>query len=516
MKYITSNIKRVVAFSMTVLFSLIFNSCENSLDLTNPNQPTPDSFWRDGTDAESGLISVYASLPTVHLFGRLGTGVFLIQRSDIANTFPQDNVNNAGTFSAHPDYPRMREVWPELYRIVASANQVIGRVPDIDMDGTRKTEILGEAHFLRGFAFFYLLNLWGAVPMPLVEAQSLEDIFLPASSEAEIWATIESDFSTAQKNLPSDNSLPRGEVGRPTWAAATGMLGKALLFQDKWTQAAAEFKKIVDADDYTLVSDFSLNSSEAGNNNAESLFEIQLDGNASGGWGSAGNNAWRGQGWEADIAPRGYTSQQSMAVNQWVLDLFLAQTTNANGEDPRAAATIIWDYPGAKVYQDDFADAFQGDDLNRVWVRKYLNFDPDHLDALTPGSWAGSTSNLRMLRYADVLLMYAEAENEANGGSAAAHDAINEVRGRADMPDYVGLDQASLRTAIRDERVRELAIEGHRWFDLKRWGILEERFSDGTFKSNSRGVWEAKHEYLPIPRPDVESNPNLEQNPLWK
>ncbi|WP_168796421.1 RagB/SusD family nutrient uptake outer membrane protein [Flagellimonas onchidii] len=506
-------IKKVIAFSMAILFSATFNSCEEDLELINPNQPTPDSFWMTADDAEGGLVSVYAGLPTIGMFGRMMTGIHLIHRSDIANTFPQAFVNDAGTFSVTPDNPRLNELWTGIYSIISPANQVIARVPDIEMDAGRKAEILAEAHFVRGFIYFYIVNLFGEAPMPLSEALGLEDLFLPKSSETELWATVESDLRMAQNGLPQ--TPPRGEVGRATWGAVTAMLGRALLYQGKWGDAATEFKKIIDSGLYTLTADYNENFTETGVNNVESVFEIQLDGNPNGGWGPGpGGDNWRGQAWEPDIAPRGYTSQQSMSVNQWVLDLFLAQTTNGGLEDPRAAHTLIWDYPGAMVYQDAFADAFTGDDLTKVWVRKYLNFENE--GSLSPGSWSGDTNNFRIARLADILLMYSEAENEVSGGSASALDALNQVRARVDMPAYAGLDQSALRDAIRDERVRELAIEGHRFFDLKRWGILSERFGTGSeFKSNSGAVYSDKFEFLPLPRRDVDSNPNLDQNPLY-
>lgn len=111
--------------------------------------------------------------------------------------------------------------------------------------------------------------------------------------------------------------------------------------------------------------------------------------------------------------------------------------------------------------------------------------------------------------------MYAEAENEVSGGSLSAHNALNEVRARVNMPAANGLGQAQLRQAIRDERVKELALEGNRFFDLNRWGIAADRFEQNPeFRSNSLGVFvRGKHEYLPIPAQDVESNPNLNQNP---
>lgn len=498
---------------ITVLSVLTLSNCTNDLDLTNPNSPTPESFWQDESHAELGLTAVYAPLPTIPLFGRILTGIHLVHRSDIANPFPQSNVNDAGALSVRAENPRNREIYSEFYNMVARSNQVINRVPDIDMDEARKKEIMGEAHFLRGLAYFYIVNLWGTSPLSLEEVNSLEDLFLPNSTLEQTWASIISDFTIAQTNLPIDGSSPKGEAGRATWGAATGFLGRSYLYIEDFSNAKLELQKVIDLGVYELTENYNDNFTEEIENTKESLFEIQYDGNATGGWGGSGGNVYRAQAWEADVAPRNYSSQQSMSVNQWVLDLFLSEQTVNGEEDPRAKATLLWNYPGAVIYQDVFAEKMLGDDLNRVWVRKYLNFRREN--SLTPGSWQGATNNWKIFRYADVLLMFAEAENEVNGGSSSAHDALNEVRDRVDMANITGLNQSQLRQAIRDERVRELAIEGNRMFDLNRWGIAADRFEQNPeFRSNSQGVFiRGKHEYLPIPSQDVESNPNLEQNP---
>ena len=506
-----SNIRIFISLAIVGFFSL--NNCTDNLDLVNPNSPTPESFWQNEDHAEGGLTAVYAPLPTIPMFGRILVGLHLIHRSDIANPFPQSNVNEAGAFTARPENPRIREIYTEWYKMVARSNQVINRVPDIDMDAARKKEIMGEAHFLRGMANFYIVNIWGTSPLSLEEAIGLDDLFLPNSTVEQTYAAVINDFTIAQANLPQDGSLPKGEIGRATWGAATAFLGRSYLSIQDFTKAATEFKKVIDSGVYGLSENYNDNFTEEISNTKESLFEIQYDGNPTGGWGGSGSNVWRAQAWEADVAPRRYSSQQSISINQWVLDLFLSEQTIDGQEDPRAKATVLWNYPGAMIYQDVFAEKMLGDDLNMVWARKYLNFRREN--SLTPGSWAGASNNWKIFRYADVLLMYAEAENEVSGGSLSAHNALNEVRARVNMPAANGLGQAQLRQAIRDERVKELALEGNRFFDLNRWGIAADRFEQNPeFRSNSLGVFvRGKHEYLPIPAQDVESNPNLNQNP---
>ena len=505
--------KERVYIALVLSCFFMFNSCTEELDVTNPNSATPESFWQTADHAEGGVIATYASLPTIPMFGRILVGIHLIHRSDIANPFPQSNVNDVGALQVRPENPRLIEIYSEWYKMISAANQVINRVPDIEMDATRKAEILAEAHFLRAFGHFYTVNLWNTSPLILEEVDGLESVFTPNSTPEATYASIISDFAIAQAGLPQDGTPPRGEVGRATWGAATAFLGRAYLYTGDFASAAAEFRKVIDSGVYQLNENYNDNFTEELSNTPESIFEIQYDGNETGTWGGAGGNVWRAQAWEADIAPRNFSSQQSMSVNQWVLDLFLSEQTIDGQEDPRARFTLLWNYPGAMIYQELFVDSFLEDDLDRVWVRKYLNFRRN--TALEPGSWAGATNNWKIFRYADLLLMSAEAENEVSGASQAAFDALNEVRARANMPAAAGLSQADLRQAIRDERVKELAIEGNRMFDLNRWGIAADRFEQNPqFRSNSQGVFvRGRDEFLPIPAQDVNSNPNLVQNP---
>lgn len=432
-------------------------------------------------------------------------------RGDDVNPYPAQEVNDVGTFAVANTDNRVAEGWGELNAIVARANQVLANVPNIKMDETRKKQILGEAYFLRAFSHFYLLNMWGNIPLIAKPANTLEDILVPQSSTADVWASIKSDLKQAQASLPDK---PK-DVGRATSGAATALLGKAHLYTKDWAMAAAEFKKIIDGGAYKLVANYQDNSLSTTNNNAESIFELQYQSSSTGNWGPSGTpNPYRGQAWEPDIAPKGYTSQAGTTINRWVFDLFMKEKTTTGAIDPRAFATMIWNYPGAKVYQDDFTKAFTGSDANNVLVRKYLNFD--RTSSLTPGSWAYATNNRRMIRLGDVLLMYAEAENEANGPTAAAYAAINQVRTRATMPGIKpGLSKDTFREAVRNERVLELTAEGDRFLDLLRWGIAADVFTKNpALRSNSGGQFQAnKNEYLPIPQNDINTNPQLKQNP---
>jgi len=497
-----------------ISFLVLLAKCSSkNLEISNPNALPVTAFWKTADDAEKGLVSCYGPLTSIQGWGRMLGAILTIQRGDDVNPFPSTGVQDVGTFLAVPNDGRVAEGWGELNAIVARANAVLFNVPNITMDDAEKTRILGEAYFMRALAHFYLLNMWGHIPLITKPIEKLDDLFVEQASQQDVWASIIADAKDAQSRLPE--TVAAKDVGRATWGAATALLGKAYLFTQDWTNAAAEFKKIIDKPTlYQLVPNYQDNFLESGNNNTESIWELQYQSTPTGNWGTSGTaNPLRGQAWEPDIAPVGFTSQGTTTVNQWVFDLFMEQKTIDNKIDPRAYATLLWNYPGAKVYQESFQTALNGDNLNKIWIRKYLNYD--RTSSLTPGSWGYANNNRRMIRLADVLLMYAEAENEAAGPDADAYAAINRVRARANVPDITaGLSKDNFRAAVRRERVLELSVEGDRVFDLLRWGTIDDVFTGHPeYRSNSGGVFvKGKHEYLPIPQNDINANPKLKQN----
>lgn len=504
----------VLALVVGVL-SLGLASCDSSdpLDVQDPNRLTPESFWKSAEDAKKGVMATYGPLTTIQGWGRMMGAILTIHRGDIVDVNPQPNVYDTGTFTVGPSLPRLEEGWSELFAIVARSNQVLANVPDIEMEQDLKDRYIGEAHFLRGLAYFYLVNMWRNVPLYTSAITNPDDVNIAQADPAEVWSLIKSDFTSAQSLLPE--TVPQAEKGRATWGAATAMLGKAHLYTEEWSAAATEFRKVIDSGRYELTDDYQDNFSRDHLNNEESVFELQYQNSPNGNWGRSGTeNPMRGQAWEPDIAPPGFTSQQSVTINDWVFELFMEDETVSGETDPRAFATLLWDYNNAKVYQTTFDAAFSGEAQNEVYARKYLNFERQ--SALVPGSWAWSNNNYRMIRFADVLLMYAEAKNEADGPTSEAYSALNRVRRRANMPDVQsGLSQGQLRSEIREERVRELAIEGHRHLDLLRWGIMADRFiNNPELRENAGMNFERnKNELLPIPQNDIDSNPKLEQNP---
>ena len=211
-----------------------------------------------------------------------------------------------------------------------------------------------------------------------------------------------------------------------------------------------------------------------------------------------------------------------MRINDWVLELFLDERT-INGEvDPRTYCTLFFDseettnYRGKvlapRTYQGKtYAEAFPNGSTF-AFANKYLDWEFNGHSNSQDGGWHGAGNNLRMLRYADVLLMFAEAEFMLSGSTAAALDAVNQVRARADMPAFTEITMQD----IEDERVKELTFERTRYFDLLRWGKVVERIvNNPDLKSESAGTnaYKPGREYIAIPQNEIDGNPNFRQNP---
>lgn len=512
-------IKIKLFFTLLAIFAFAVNCSEDKLNQINPNAVTPASFWKTAEDAEKGIFGAYS--PFTHIWYYTRFEIFASDyRDDVVNGFNTSERTAVGYFSGTSDSNATFWIWSAIYQCITRSNEVLANVPDIDMDPTARDNILGEAYFIRAFNYFNLLNNWLNVPLITVPISEIEQPnLIEQAPPADVWAQIESDLKNAQQLLP--DSWPANHIGRATSGAASGLLGKVFLYQQKYAEAKAEFSKIMDGR-YQLMDDYAHNFTEEFENNAESLFEIQLIADGNGAWGADAPGRGKGAAYQPDLAPTGFTNQNGMRINEWVLDLFMDEQT-INGEiDPRAFTTLFFDsdetteYRGktlvSRTYQNKtYEEAFPNGGTN-IFANKYLDWEFNgHTDS-QQGGWHGSGNNLRMLRYADVLLMFAEAEFMLSGSSADALDAINQVRARADMPAFTEITMQD----IEDERVKELTFERTRYFDLLRWGKVVERIvNNPDLKSESAGTGAYKpgREYIAIPQNEIDGNPNFKQNP---
>ncbi|SNR31379.1 Starch-binding associating with outer membrane [Lutibacter agarilyticus] len=509
-------LKTIVAMAGILLISV--NCTKDILEQPNPNAFTPNLFWKTQADAEKGIIGTYSTFTHIWYYTRFE--IFASDyRDDVVNGFATSERTALGSFNGVSTANGTKWVWAAMFKGISRANEVLYNVPNIEMEQIAKDNIMGEAYFIRAYNYMALVNSWLNVPLITLPMSEIPDpIAIEQADPTDVWAQIISDLEMAADLLPS--SWPANQKGRITDGAAIGMLGKALLYNKDYQGAKDAFEIIMDGR-FKLTANYGDNFTEAAENNSESLFEIQMINDGNGGWGSDAPGSGKGAAFHPDLAPRGFTGQDGMRINDWVLDLFLDEKTVNNQIDPRAFTTLFFDTEETTDYQGEvlssktysnltYQEAFPGG--THVWANKHLDQAYNGRSRSDEGGWHGSGNNLRILRYADVLLMYAEAEFMLNGSTTKALDAINEVRRRSDMPDFTTITMQD----IEDERVKELSLERTRYFDILRWGkVVEYIVNKPELKSESAGTSSYKpgREYIDIPQNERDTNPKFKPNP---
>ncbi|MCK8493860.1 RagB/SusD family nutrient uptake outer membrane protein [Spirosoma sp. RP8] len=507
MKNILSALSLVTVLGLT--------SCDRSLTIVNPNQVTTESFWKTSDDALAGVNSVYS---TMHRGGisRWMPFYYIIRSDEGRSQSPAtDIVNNMDQFLITDyNYGNAYGVWNDNYIGINRANQVINYLPAIQMDETLKQRYIGEAKFLRAMYYFHLVTLWGNVPLVL-QVSVVGDRPSSATS-AQVWAQIEKDLTEAAPVLPT--TYASAELGRATRGAAYALLARSYMQQRKYTESLTPLQWLADGEGkgiYALTTNYRDNFLISTENNRESIFEWQFQINPA--ETTDDDTETPNQNYGTSLAQ--FFGPPSIGwsdgeANRWPTREFYEPTTTG-ARDPRLEASFLFDSTNVKgpdstlIYGQTFTQRY-GRDNKRVWFRKFQN---DH--------WKNeegyrSPNNWRYIRYADVLLMYAEALN-ATGKTTQAYAYVDQVRRRAGLPTLTaarpGLTQDQFLAQLKHERVTELSGEGHRWNDLARWGDLGPQLAsrDPAFSTFVKG----KSELLPIPQLDRDLNPNLIQNPNY-
>jgi tetratricopeptide (TPR) repeat protein len=498
-----------------LVFSLSLFSCEEQLDIVNPNQITNESFWQTEADAIAGVNACYS---TLHRGGFSRWQPMLYDlRSDVGtSTSPWNELANALNNFIQPNsnFGPVVDVYFDNYVGINRANQVLANVPNIDMDNGLKDRVLGEAYFFRGMHYYHLASLWGNVPLQL--SPSTPTDLPPNSPEAEVWQQVISDLTEAANRLPA--SYEASELGRITKGGAHALLGKAYMQAKDFAAAKNALDYLVigeGANNYDLVADYYDNFKVTTEFNVESVIEWSYIENPTEGTDNdaATPNHNFGTSIGQFYAPPGVGFSDGEAL-RWVVGEFEKERTLADERDPRLPVTFLYDFTDERgpaftmVYGLTFEERYGNN--NRVFFRKFLS---DHFK--NEEGFRG-INNYRFIRYADVLLMYAECLNET-GNTAQAYPFVDRVRERAGLEALStaqpGLDQQAFLEQIKHERLLELTGEGHRFNDLKRWGELNPALSDKDPGFNN--FVQGKHELLPIPQRDLDINPNMEQNPGW-
>lgn len=488
-----------------------------NLELTNPNKITTETFWKNEADVQSAFAATYA------LFKNVDGGYWGVRGVELSNGrgddfFIRNDVSylyQLSTFTNTPDNAAANNVFNISYRAIFRANQILENIDKVgDLDDTKKKQYIAEAKFLRGLNYYILAVNFGAVPLKTTVPVSTTDYFIPVSTESEIWAQVIKDFTEAAADLPLSYST--ADLGRATKGSALGFLGKSYVYLKDWPNAETTLKQLTVAPfTYQLMANFGDNFTVANDNNIESLFEIQLGD-------VGGTNPWSGENANESL---GVTTAQEFApseVSGWfevsptdkLFDEFQKEKTITDELDPRMYATLMWDYPGATFYNKPFS-AFSLQFGYKSMYKKYQNYTQDNELVGSNGGSYTSNINEKALRYADILLLLSEAVT-MEGRPADAYPYINMVRNRAQLPVLTaGLDDTQMMAEIRHQRMLEFAREGQRFYDLKRWGLLQQELTNSD-KVGKQFYVVNKHDYFPIPQNEINANSKAEQNSYWK
>lgn len=411
-----------------------------------------------------------------------GGGSDGIETQDMANFVT--STDNAGVLDL------WRGPWPGILM----SNIVLKTAPELDIDEAIKNRSMGEAYFLRAHYYFILARFFGDVPL-ITKPQSSDGDLLPSRDPVEeVYAQIISDLEAAAELLPAKSSYSGADLGRVPKGAAYGMLAKVHLTLGHY-QEAVNYAAKVEELGYALNENYADNFNYHNENSKESIFEVQY---ASDG----GFNFWSNENqasWASPfMGPRGSNFVAGAFGWNQPTQEFVSQYEDG---DKRKDVTILYE-GGPKFDGKDYTSSYS---LTSYNTRKFL------VPLSEVSSYDNSPLNFPVLRYADVLLMRAEALNEL-GQTAEAETYLNMVRNRAGLDDIQsGLSQEDFRKAVLHERRIELAFEGQRWFDLIRVnnGQYGLEFLHSIGKNNAS----QKHLLFPIPQIELDRNPNLTQNP---
>ncbi len=481
-----------------VSICLLLSACSKFLKEEPRHLVTIENYYQTESDAVSAVNSIYAYLNSISTGSTAGVYhstfwvVAGLASDEMLNEQPfSPQYDQIATFTHIPFNSALEEIWQRHYKTITLANIAIERIPLIDMNAALRDRLVGEAKFLRALMYFNLVRMFGEVPLILNEEEPLH----PAKSSVNaIYQVIEQDLTDAANVLPPSYVAGNGR-GRATAGAAWALKAKMHLTREEWPAAADACEEVFSLNQYELWDDYADVFKLSSRNGKEAIFSV--------GFGDA-NGAiifWEAGQFQVRLLPP---------------QLSVEGVVNAQG----------WQVPTMHVYnQFEFSDRRREvtfiTEINnngtietiRPYIQKYWD-----RDAEPRGN--ESSNDFPVIRYADVLLMYAEAKNEMDD-PGTAHQYINLVRKRARfngtselpvVPDYVGLSKADFREAVLKERMMEFVAEGHRFFDLARMKQLATKVPLAK-----PGVTPAeRHLLFPIPQREIDYNVNLEQNDLYK
>lgn len=499
------------------------------LSLSDPNQESSDTFWKTEEQFQQGLYAGYATLRRPGVFSRW-FHILMILRSDEGwsnspNAEFQAVANFRMTGFGYEGNESVNLPWKETSQMIYYVNQVVDNMNDHGYDVMSKETadgILGQAYFLRAIAFWYMAGTYGTFPCQTSSIYDGEIL-----NQEGLWRQALADFTAASKVLP--DSWPSAEAGRPTRGGALGMMARCNMqiagickrpwenrageANQYWQAAKENIEAIFAMNRYDLVPNWLDNFTDVNENNIESLVEINfknglVDGKETGMqrpkflglYISSGEGAW-----------------DDGSARAWLLDEFDKERDKDGKMDMRKRYTLTWNDPtdDTNYYGKTYAEWNASEHfLKDCYWRKYTSVDTDN----QPEDYSSGT-NFRLLRLADVYLMYAEVINELNGDRSTAVEYMNKVRRRVNMRDLSVTtlnDYELLKEQLRHDRLVELCGECTRWNDLDRWGDIHTQEGVNKLAERDEDFQTYKvgqtHLYL-IPQHEISLFPGLTQHP---
>jgi hypothetical protein len=490
---------------LSLLIVFLASAC-TELQLDNPNAMTEESFWETEADLYQGVIAAYDAMQLDGLF----SGNVQVVLTGLSDEGTGEGTNEYwGPFrfkQFDSDLHMNSALWNHFYAMISRAYQAIDRAPDIE--GPNVAAIKGEAQFLAALAYYYMVNIFGEHLAYVDRIQQPDD--RPSRAESgQIYGLIEQLLTAAIPNLPLASEYTTAEYGRVTKGAAQALLGKAFMQQQKFDAAEPHFADVISSNEneYILLDSFAFNFYERNEVNQEAVFVVNFlhDGP------SAETNRISVHMAFSPDGERG--TYGDVQPTPFIHETFLIENDKDGNPDPRLDETI---------FHENSSKLFVGQPYS-WWEKEFVNpeintsfykyTEQNVIEGDETDEFDGGTDFI-LIRYADVLLSYAETLNE-NDKTSEAYQYVDMVRERSNMEKLSdakpGLDQDAFREQIKHERIMELSGESLRFFDQKRWGLYQafDSIRDHNFATFIGG----RSEWQPIPQAELDFNENLRQNP---
>ncbi|QZT38554.1 RagB/SusD family nutrient uptake outer membrane protein [Halosquirtibacter xylanolyticus] len=527
--------------SVVIITSCLLG-CESIIDKRPLDRIDANSVWKEQNTAEAAIFNIYSRISTG--FFDTNNGGYIFSTCNVSDEsrsksgwIGSNKVIVPGNMEATRN---PMDVWKVRYESIRDCNIAVESLKTSPIEENLRNRLNAEARFVRAWLYFDLTRRYGGVPLITVPQQlndGIEALKVSRETYENCIDFITKELKESAELLP--NSVANEEWGRATKQACDALNGRVLMYAQRWSEAANYSKKVIDSDQFKLYDDYNALFQTNGRTE-ESIFDklfLEPD---------------RTHSWDYYNIPYGFTPDFGSQTNpvQEMVDSYemvngKAITDPTSGydpqnpykdRDPRFNATIL--YNGAP-FKGKLIETYTGGaqgllknglcTVTGYYIRKFIE---ESKGAPSKGT---STVSWKELRYGEVLLNYAEAQNEAAGPDNSVYSAINQIRNRAGMPDITaGLDKDAMREVIRHERKIELAFENHRYWDLIRWGKAKEvlndkqfhgmqitKNDDGSFTYDAsfivtRGgtqVFNDRQYLFPIPQSEINKNSNLTQNP---